>query len=45
MTPAPGADVAAVLRALATTRAPVTLIDRAGGRAYPGGHHRSLEAA
>jgi hypothetical protein len=45
VTPAPGADVAAVLRALATTRAPVTLIDRAGGRAYPGGHHRSLEAA
>lgn len=42
---APGDEVAAVLRALATTRAPVTLVDRAGGRVYPGGHHRSLEAA
>lgn len=45
VTPAPGAEVAAVLRALATTRAPVTLVDRAGGHVYPGGHHRSLEAA
>ena len=45
VTPAPGAEVAAVLRALATTRAPVTLIDRVSGRVYPGGHHRSLEAA
>ena len=45
VTPSPGDEVAAVLRALATTRAPVTLIDRVGGRAFPGGHHRSLEAA
>ncbi len=43
--PAPGDEVAAVLRALATTRAPVTLIDRVGGKVFPGGHHRSLEAA
>ena len=45
VTLAPGDEVAAVLRALATTRAPVTLVDRVAGRAYPGGHHRSLEAA
>ncbi|MDB4932318.1 MAG: hypothetical protein JWM10_4802 [Myxococcaceae bacterium] len=45
VTPAPGDEVAAVLRALATTRAPVTLVDRVAGRVYPGGHHRSLEAA
>lgn len=43
--PSPGDEVAAVLRALASTRAPVTLIDRAGGKVFPGGHHRSLEAA
>lgn len=43
--PSPGDEVSAVLRALATTRAPVTLVDRAGGKAFPGGHHRALEAA
>jgi hypothetical protein len=45
VTPPPGDEVAAVLRALATTRAPVTLVDRAAGRVFPGGHHRALEAA
>ena len=43
--PSRGEDVAAVLKALATTRAPVMLVDRVGGHVYPGGHHRSLEAA